>query len=97
MKKAKSRESIVVKKELVQILTLDTYSATLTDRNGCNAYAFCDIIVTILSQSNNQARSGSCGPTATMAILSLENPVLSIQSATSLIGTGYPNKELYEN
>ena len=78
-------------------INLDTYSATLTDRNGCNAYAFCDIIVSILSQSNNQAQTGSCGPTSTMAALSLENPVLSIQSATSLIWTGYPNKEIYEN
>ena len=46
-------------------INLNTYSATLTDRNGCNAYAFCDI----LSQSNNQAQTGSCGPTASFTFL----------------------------
>uniref|UniRef100_A0A0G4FCF9 Uncharacterized protein n=1 Tax=Chromera velia CCMP2878 TaxID=1169474 RepID=A0A0G4FCF9_9ALVE len=70
-------------------------SAELIDGNGCNAYAVCDILVTILAQSNNQADVGSCGPTATLAAVEDVNPALAMKMAVSLVWTGYQTRTHY--
>mmetsp|Transcript_4052 Transcript_4052/g.8958 ORF Transcript_4052/g.8958 Transcript_4052/m.8958 type:complete len:530 (-) Transcript_4052:9-1598(-) len=69
-------------------LTANPPSADLIDGNGCNAYAMCDLLLTVLSQSNNQASTGTCAPTATLAAISLRDPVRALKYGVSLIWTG---------
>jgi len=69
-------------------LTAAPPSATLIDGNGCNAYAMCDLLITVLSQSNDQARTGTCGPSSTLAALALRDPVRAMKYGVSLIWTG---------
>ena len=53
-----------------------------------SGYAFCDIVVTTLRQNADQALTGTCGPTAWLAALSIQNPAGSIKKGLELYWTG---------
>ena len=59
-----------------------------SDPNGCNAFALCDILTTILTLSADQARTGTCGTTAMLTVLSRAEPVRALQLATELLWSG---------
>lgn len=56
--------------------------------NAVNGYAICEITTTVLQQTNNQAGTGTCGPSAIIAALNYDNPVKSLKFALELYWTG---------
>jgi len=56
--------------------------------NSVNGYAICDIVTTILQQTNNQAGTSTCGPSAILAALNFNNPIKSLKYALELLWTG---------
>ena len=68
--------------------SFDPETKEFSDPNGCNAFAVCDILTTVLTLSANQARTGTCGTTAMLTVLSRSGPVRALQLATELVWTG---------
>ena len=68
--------------------SFDAETKEFSDPNGCNAFAVCDILTTVLTLSANQARTGTCGTTAMLTVLSRSGPVRALQLATELVWTG---------
>ena len=68
--------------------SFDTDTKELSNPNGCNAFAVCDILTTVLTLSANQARTGTCGTTAMFTVQSRAGPVRTLQLATELVWTG---------
>jgi len=68
--------------------SFDPETKEFSDPNGCNAFAVCDILTTVLTLSANQALTGTCGTTAMLTVLSRSGPVRALQLATELVWTG---------
>lgn len=63
-------------------------AASLLKPAGTTGFALCDIIRTVLTQSANQAGTGTCGWTAFLAALSHKAPAKAIRMAVRLLWTG---------
>jgi hypothetical protein len=68
--------------------SFDPETKEFSDPNGCNVFALCDILTTILTLSADQARTGTCGTTAMLTVLSRAEPVRALQLATELLWSG---------
>ena len=68
--------------------SFDLVTKEFSNPNGCNAFAVCDILTTVLTLSANQASTGTCGTTAMFTVLSRAGPVRALQLATELVWTG---------
>ena len=68
--------------------SFDPETREFSDPNGCNAFAVCDILTTVLTLSANQARTSTCGTTAMLTVLSRSGPVRALRLATELVWTG---------
>ena len=68
--------------------SFDPETKEFSDPNGCNAFAVCNILTTVLTLSANQARTGTCGTTAMLTVLSRSGPVRALRLATELVWTG---------
>merc|ERR1712166_164342 len=65
-----------------------TAQFTATGGNGCNHYGLCNIIVTALTQSNEQKRTGTCGAQAVFDAVASIRPARAIKIATEILWTG---------
>eukprot|EP00947_MAST-08B_sp_MAST-8B-sp1_P002635 g2635.t1 len=68
--------------------SFDLETKTLKDKNGCNGWAVCDILTTVLTASADQANTGTCGYVAILTALSRSNPAFALSLAVELIWTG---------
>ena len=66
----------------------DLGTKTLNDKNGCNGWAMCDILTTVLTMSADQAETSTCGYVAVLTALSRANPAYALRIAVELIWTG---------
>ena len=67
--------------------------------NGCNSYALCDILMSVITLSANQEMTGTCGQTSMFTVLSQAGPVRALRLATEIVWIGktsyMPNNPCY--
>ena len=56
--------------------------------NGCNAFATCNTIISVLTLSFNQRLTETCGTTAMLTGLSQAGPVQALRLSTEMVWTG---------
>ncbi|KAL7526906.1 hypothetical protein ACHAWF_001961 [Thalassiosira exigua] len=70
--------------------SFDVATKSFVDRgeNGCNGFAICNILITVLMLSANQMMTGTCGTTAMFTVLSQAGPVRALRLATEIVWLG---------
>lgn len=67
---------------------IKTMSFNEGGENGCNSFALCDMLLTVMTLSANQEQTGTCGPTSLFTALSQAGPVRALRLATEIVWIG---------